>query len=60
MAQITWGLLIGKLAILYIDNDLKLHQYPVPYMKQEAKILLEHNLELKPLPDIESNKEDDW
>jgi len=40
MAQITWGLKIGKLAILYIDNDLKLHQYPVPYMKQEVKILL--------------------
>ena len=60
MAQITWGLSIGKLVILYIDNDLKLHQYPVPYMKQEAKILLEHNLKLKPLPIINSNDEDNW
>ena len=58
MAQITWGLNIGKLAILYIDNDLKLNQYPVPYMKMEVIALLKHNQALKPLPEI--NKEDDW
>ncbi len=75
MAQLTWGLNIGKLAILYIDNNLDLHEYPVPYMKLEARVLLEHNQTLKPLPigidnewdskhdqavDLSNKQEDDW
>ena len=59
MAQLTWGLNIGKLAILYINNELELNQYPVPYMKMEVKALLEHNQVLKPLPQI-NNNENDW
>ena len=52
MSAITWGCRIGKLAILYIDNDLKLNTYPVPYMKLEAETLLKYNLSLKPLPEM--------
>lgn len=60
MATLAWNLKIGKLAILYIDNDLNLHQYPVPFMKREAIALLEHNLQLKPLPTVSETNEDDW
>ena len=71
MAELTWGLRIGKLAILYIDNDLKLNQYPVPYLKLEAKALLEYHANLKPLPQVNKSplpkndsvsiqEEDDW
>jgi len=52
MSQLTWGCRIGKLAILYIDNDLKLNIYPIPYMRLEAKLLLEHNATLKQLPEM--------
>lgn len=50
MSQLTWGIKVGRLAILFIDNNLKLHVYPVPYLKLEAEALLKHHLSLKPLP----------
>lgn len=69
MAQETWGIKIGRLAILFIDNDLKMHTIPVPYMKMEAKALLDYNASLKPLPkyapavayaSTEDTNEEDW
>jgi hypothetical protein len=68
MAQSTWGINIGRLAIIFIDNDLNTYIIPVPYMKFEAMALLEHHKNLKPLPskpatkevEISSNNDDDW
>jgi hypothetical protein len=65
MAQATWGIKVGRLCILFIDNNLKLHKIPVPYMKLEAKALLDLKLSLKPLPKIDEAKvvetnDDDW
>jgi len=71
MAELTWGLRIGRLSILYIDTDLKLNQYPVPYLKLEAKALLEYHANLKSLPQVNKSplpkndsvsiqEEDDW
>jgi len=63
MSQLTWGCRIGKLAILYIDNDLKLNIYPIPYMKLEAELLLEHSATLKQLPEMAKpmfDNENDW
>jgi len=58
LAQETWGIKIGKLAILFIDNDLQLHQYPVPYMKMEVKKLLDSRKNLKSIP--ATTDDDDW
>lgn len=61
MAQLTWNIRIGKLTILFIDNNLELHKIPVPYMRYEAIALMKYNDELKPLPKInEEPDEDDW
>lgn len=63
IAQLTWNIRIGKLTILFIDNNLDLHRIPVPFMKLEAAALLKHNDELKPLPIMQVNDEpdeDDW
>jgi CRISPR/Cas system-associated exonuclease Cas4 (RecB family) len=72
MSEITWGIKVGKLAILYIDLNLKMHVIPVPYMRLEAKALLEYNSSLKPLPQTKKvvnipekvegmqYEEDDW
>lgn len=54
MCQETWNLKIGRLAILFVDNDLQLHIYPVPYMMYEAEMLLVCNATLKPLPPIKN------
>lgn len=70
MAQTTYGIKVGKLKILFIDNDLVLHQLPVPFLKMEAKALLEHHRNLKSIPeaikisdpmtDLEMKKQNDW
>lgn len=52
MSEDTWGIRVGKLAILFVDLDLKIHIIPVPYMKLEAKALLDYNTSLKPLPQV--------
>jgi hypothetical protein len=54
MMQITWGVKIGRLAILYIDLNLKMHIIPVSYMRLEAEKMLEYQLGLKPLPSIKA------
>lgn len=43
---------IGKLAIIFFDNEFKPTYIPVPFMYHEAKIICEHNLILKPLPTV--------
>lgn len=48
MAQKLYGIKVGKLAIIFIDNNLKVRRIPVHYMKYEADVLL--GLQLKPLP----------
>jgi hypothetical protein len=57
MSELTWGIKIGRLAILYVDLNLKLHIYPVPYMRFEAHALLEYHKGLKPLPQITEKKQ---
>lgn len=47
LSQLTWGIRIGKLAIIYINKDLIPKTIPVPYLKLEALALLEHKLKLK-------------
>lgn len=54
MMQITWGVNIGRLAILYIDLNLQMHVIPVPYMRFEAEKMLDYQLGLKPLPSIKT------
>jgi len=49
------GFRIGKLNIMFIDNDFIPHIIPVPFMYHEAKLLCEVNLNRKELPEIESN-----
>ena len=51
LAEKTYGTKIGRLAIIYIDNDLQVHTYPVPYLRFEADALLEASRKLKPLPE---------
>jgi hypothetical protein len=41
---------IGKLWILFVDNDFDIHYYPVPFMYQEAKMICELNTSRKQLP----------
>lgn len=61
MAQLTWNIRIGKLRILFIDKNLLLIPYQVPYMMLEAAALLKHNDELLPLPKVNDEPdEDDW
>lgn len=58
IAQRQYGINIGRLALIFIDNDLRVHIYPVSFMRYEAEILLAHAGEtLKPLP---SKDNDDW
>jgi hypothetical protein len=42
MAAQTFGIAIGRLGIIFIDNKLKIKVYPVPYMKMEVIALLKH------------------
>jgi hypothetical protein len=44
---------IGRLGILFIDNDFKPSLIPVPFMYQEAKAICEMNIQLKALPQQE-------
>jgi hypothetical protein len=44
---------VGKLGIVFVDNQFKPTYIPVAFMYQEAKALCEMNLTLKPLPMID-------
>lgn len=53
LAATSWGVNVGRLGIIFIGGeDLMPHMIPVPYMMLEAKLLLEHNLSKKPLPEV--------
>lgn len=69
IAQKQYGINIGRLAIIFIDNDFKVQIYPVAYLQNEAELLLSYSSrELKKLPgsDIVSNNKqniednEDW
>lgn len=61
---------VGNLGLIYFDNWLKPHYYPVPFMYHEAKWLCETNLVRKKLPEPvkekpvvvfdPNNVEEDW
>lgn len=42
---------IGRLGILFIDNNFKPRMIPVPFMYQEAKMICEMNISQKQLPE---------
>jgi len=50
LAQVTYGIKIGRLAIIFINNEMKINLYPVPYLKLEAIYLLVTKMETKQLP----------
>ena len=50
MAELTYGIKVGRLAIIYISPKYEVQILPVPYLKLEAKILLDHNSKVKSLP----------
>ena len=41
LASITFGITVGRLGIIFIDNNLKVRMIPVAYMKMEIIALLE-------------------
>jgi len=41
---------IGRLGIIFVDNDFKPSMIPVPFMYQEAKMICEMNITRKKLP----------
>ena len=57
LAEMQYGIKVGKLGILFIDNDLELHKYPVIYMRHAAICMINHSASLKPLPE-KKKKED--
>ena len=63
MAQKQYGIRIGRLALIFIDNELRVQPYPVAYLRFEAEMLLEHaGKTLKPLPQVAQPAADgeDW
>ena len=44
---------IGRLGIIFVDNDFKPSMIPVPFMYQEAKMICEMNITRKALPNID-------
>lgn len=46
---------IGRLGILFIDNNFKPSLIPVPFMYQEAKMICEMNISQKTLPEVEKS-----
>jgi hypothetical protein len=72
LAQTTYGIKVGRLAIIFVDNDMKVTLFPVNYMKLEVMMLTTRMINLNRLPQkvsvIRSNgpavmsikDEDDW
>lgn len=50
MAVRLYGIKVGKLAMIFVDNNLRVRRFPVPYMMRDAEVLLSLKKELKPLP----------
>lgn len=68
LAQVTYGIKVGRLGIIFINTSFQITPIPVPYLKLEAQLVVEHCAVLKPLPGkmiaqkVESKVEysDDW
>ena len=67
LAQVTYGIKIGRLGIIFIDNEMKVQMFPVPYLKMEAASLVFHMSRLYQLPTMVAQKieptikvEEDW
>ena len=67
LAQVTYGIKIGRLGIIFIDNEMKVQMFPVPYLKMEAVSLVFHMSRLYQLPTMVAQKieptikvEEDW
>jgi len=67
LAQVTYGIKIGRLGIIFIDNEMKVQMFPVPYLKMEAVSLVFHMSRLHQLPTMVAQKieptikvEEDW
>jgi hypothetical protein len=52
MAMTRLNLRVGKLRIIFFDNNFDGHIIPVPFMYQEAKMLCELNVSRKQLPEF--------
>ena len=50
MAEETYGIRVGRLAIIFIDADFKKHIMPVPYLRADVISLFESYKNAKPLP----------
>jgi len=46
MAETTFDLKVGRLAIMFINKDYHLRVYPVPYMRMEVMTLLDYHLSI--------------
>jgi hypothetical protein len=57
LAQITYGIRVGRLAIIFINNDMQVTLYPVAYLKLEAMYLLTRKMESISLPIITGIKD---
>ena len=67
LAQTTYGIRVGRFGIIFIDNDMKVQMFPVPYLKMEAASLVFHMSRLNDLPTMVAQKvestikvEEDW
>lgn len=49
---------IGRLGIIFVDNDFKPSMIPVPFMYQEAKMICEMNITRKALPTMDTDLAD--
>ena len=60
-AEMTYGIKVGRLGIIFIGNDMEVHMIPVPYLRYHVQRALEFIIEVKPLPEKQIVKsEDDW
>lgn len=47
MAEVAYGAIPGRMALLYIDSELNCRPMPVPYLKYEVKAMFEYYSQLK-------------
>lgn len=63
-AEMTYGIKVGRLGIIFISNDMDTHMIPVPYLRYHVQRVLEFMMEVKPLPKeksvVTTKDEDDW